>query len=192
VISKGKQIVHKLSSNICESMNSLKTKYMPKRLNMRVQYILRINMTILAKHIPGFCNYSLIFEDWRQKLLKSCDLSSGEKTMGFLMEQIKKKRKYQQIKNSEETKRTRLIKTATKRRKMNSNSPDKYKGKSGTSKSVTVQQLKEMAKINKISIKGLKKKADIQKRVEEGLGTLCWVEIPLMSDFALNGEGEFF
>src|SRR6185503_16441684 len=106
IIAKGEQIVHKLSSNICESMNSLKTKYMPKRLNMRVQYILRINMAILAKHIPGECSIFINSKDWRQKLLEQCEVSLGERSRNHSLEQAKRKMMYSSLKNTEERKKS--------------------------------------------------------------------------------------
>jgi hypothetical protein len=123
--------------------------------------------------------------------LQRCDVSVGEKTIGFIMEQMTKKRKHQQLKNSPEKQKTRLIKTSAKRRKMNTNTTDKYKGKGGT-KTMTIAQLKQVAKEHKIPMKRLTKKADIEERVRKGMETLCWVDIPLMTDLENNPEGEFF
>jgi hypothetical protein len=176
-------------------MNSFKTKYMPKRLNMRVQYVMRINFAILAKHLPGIL-WKFEFVEWRQELLKRCNISVGETTVTAFHKALKVKQLHSRIKNSAETKKSRLVRVSKKRKMSGGMSPDKYKGK-GDTKPATIKQLKELAKEKRISLKGLKKKADIARRVQEGLDTECWVEIapleiPTFSNFSEDVTGEFF
>lgn len=166
IIKKGPQIVKKLTSNVCESMHNLKTKFMPKRLNMRRQYILRINMAILSKHKPSNLNDFIdTIAGWREKLLEQCQISFGEKIVDFLMEDMKKKRRFSNIKQSEEVKKRRLFKSAVRRKKVGSNSPDKYKGKRAGGRAKTVSQLKKVVKKNNIPVKGLEKKKELEQRM---------------------------